>query len=1319
MAIVPHRVRDTGATIGTPAAPPPNVGPTWKETFGAATRLENDVYAVLDLVNKPTFDPDPEFNPRTFLTDYDQKNRSSYWQRYQDNFVGVQSAAEAEFVLSKIKQEEADRQTMNAAGPAGLIAGIAMGSLSPTMFIPFLAPGRTLKAALSAGTMMGVANAIQEIPLQMNQETRTTGESVAAIGAGVVLGGLMGGAIGALRAGEFDRIVERMVPSTYDRAIPGSRSSILGADMVQEQTLGQGGRLATGAAQKAAKVINSNRVTANPILENIEGTSPLVRERTQALGDAGLNYEANVKGVPTVAGGTAENNIAVYYRWFSESIMGSDDIYKRYVFGDSAPTVFGATRANLASRRQGKLTRAEFNEQVFDAAVSGDTHSIPEVAEAARLWRQKFYDPILQEAQAAGLPLPKLQGADLSYMMRIYDTQAIKADPVRFQRILEEHFNKKFSAEFAAERARVQEVLDRQAETIADLQRPADEVNQLQQAFTEELEALRANAPEEIVEVLDEIDQLTEELGALSTAPAEGQSPIAIRARRDEIKSTIRDLQRQAGEPLRQFNARKAQLRRRLRSLSQSKAVYDEKLQRITDKIRDIEDQAIDSLSRVAVKGRQVLNKLDRVSDEVLDKEVSRLKDMFARAGQRFDRAEERLLKAARSEDPDTQKLLLAEDQTARAGERLSEVARRLEEAEGLDRMELRTIIMNGLEITAEQVARTNLNRGKRIARLEQRAQKFTPEALQARIEGIQAQGARRLDQFDERMRQRGATYVGDDAADFTQAAKDLAEEFKDTVLGTYLRLPAFDIMQTARGPELSRGLDIDSKLIRDFLVTDPEQLARRYVQTVGADIELWRKFGTLNTGDIWRPVVEEMNNRLQRIADDPNMTADQKKRASQNLHDEYARYKRNFEGAWGRIRHTWGIPDNPEGFAHRAGVTMLTLNVMSSMGRVVITSIPELVRPIQRYGLERAFRHAVVPLITNFSQLKLDARRARQLQGGLHPLIQSRGRALYDVFDSYARGSSFERGLNKGLAMYTLANLMEPWTHMTKQFAGITANARISDDLSLIIEGGGTAKQRAKANEFIAGLGWGPEEIDRIWAQMTAPGGGERVNGIWWPNTENWTDRDAVRWYHAAMKREGDITIVTPGIDRPLWTDETLLGKLVGQFRSFALASNQRMLLAGIQQRDMALINGSLMSLALGALSYYLYGVTAGGKAYDEMMELNLGKWAEEMVDRSGLIAALSEVRRFGEYLPFVDEYMSWSGKKSTYRPADDLIDAVAGPSAGLVKKLATIITGIDDPDASTSYALRSIMPMQNVPIYSSVYDALEDWAGYRERKD
>ena len=85
--------------------------------------------------------------------------------------------------------------------------------------------------------------------------------------------------------------------------------------------------------------------------------------------------------------------------------------------------------------------------------------------------------------------------------------------------------------------------------------------------------------------------------------------------------------------------------------------------------------------------------------------------------------------------------------------------------------------------------------------------------------------------------------------------------------------------------------------------------------------------------------------------------------------------------------------------------------------------------------------------------------------------------------------------------------------------------------------------------------------------------------------NTHMWDDVAAADAFGGALNKDINITIVTPGLgDTPLWMSKEL-GSTIAQFKKFAMASTQRMLFRGMQERDLDFLFGSMMLIGSGMM--------------------------------------------------------------------------------------------------------------------------------------
>ena len=185
------------------------------EALPAAGRQYNATYNIAQTFAERFTRPeaDPNFNQWEGV-------EGTIFERYPDSLYGVESWEERELVRGKLHEEEADRDTIAAAGGMGVLASMAAGMLDPIFLVP-LGPGGVARSALIGGETVGksilrgaavtaragfVSATAAEMILQANQEIRTMGEGVIDISAATLLSGVLGAALGGLSRGARARL---------------------------------------------------------------------------------------------------------------------------------------------------------------------------------------------------------------------------------------------------------------------------------------------------------------------------------------------------------------------------------------------------------------------------------------------------------------------------------------------------------------------------------------------------------------------------------------------------------------------------------------------------------------------------------------------------------------------------------------------------------------------------------------------------------------------------------------------------------------------------------------------------------------------------------------------------------------------------------------------------------------------------------------------------------------------------------------------------------------------------------------------------------
>jgi hypothetical protein len=317
-----------------------------------------------------------------------------------------------------------------------------------------------------------------------------------------------------------------------------------------------------------------------------------------------------------------------------------------------------------------------------------------------------------------------------------------------------------------------------------------------------------------------------------------------------------------------------------------------------------------------------------------------------------------------------------------------------------------------------------------------------------------------------------------------------------------------------------------------------------------------------------------------------------------------------------------------------------------------------------------------------------------------LDMVLDSRVMALAEITEDYGRHSKFERFVSAASSQFGMVSLMAPWNASLKQFAGMVTMTNIIKAAERVAKNAGSADDIRK----LAAAGIDADLATRIAKQFAEHG--DVQGGVYIAGGINWTDHGALEAFRAAVVREVDKIIVTPGQDKPLWMS-TELGKLVGQIKSFGISSMQKTVLAGLQQRDAAALNGAMVMMALGAVTYYFKQKIAGREVSD-----NPRVWAVEAFDWSGLAGWAMEFNGLAEKATRGRVGLSaFTGEPISRYASRNVYGALLGPTADAVAD-AFQVSGAafaGDMTAGDVKALRKLLPYQNLFYLRSLFDQVE----------
>ena len=395
------------------------------------------------------------------------------------------------------------------------------------------------------------------------------------------------------------------------------------------------------------------------------------------------------------------------------------------------------------------------------------------------------------------------------------------------------------------------------------------------------------------------------------------------------------------------------------------------------------------------------------------------------------------------------------------------------------------------------------------------------------------------------------------------------------------------------------------------------------------------------------------------------------------------------------RIRGVYGYTE--DNIFTRTMRASRDLNYLRLLGGVTVTSFPDVARVFMAEGFVRTFKSGLIPLIANTKTFNVSAAESKRYGIGSVALTR-RSAIIADVAD-YAQGNTaFERGLSSASRNFGRINLLDRWTAGVKQVHAVTMQTSVFDSL-----------QKGKFDKRLERLGINKQSAKDMWEQVKKHG--EKTEGVWVTNAKNWDRPDLERMWGAAVRKESDRVIVVPGQEKPLFMSRPM-GQTIGQFKSFILSTNQRMVIAALQGQDHNAIGGFAMLVGMGAFTYFLKQKESGREISDDP-----AVWVMEGIDRSGAIGILSELNALVEKIS--SNSVGLRPLLGTSTPASkqvsrSIAENLAGPTYGgllttVIQAINAVASGQEMTDSDVR-AIRRLIPYQNLSGFRMGFDEIEE---------
>jgi hypothetical protein len=494
------------------------------------------------------------------------------------------------------------------------------------------------------------------------------------------------------------------------------------------------------------------------------------------------------------------------------------------------------------------------------------------------------------------------------------------------------------------------------------------------------------------------------------------------------------------------------------------------------------------------------------------------------------------------------------------------------------------------------------------------------------------------------------------------ELGRSIADEVFNSLTGKTVEGPRPELITIkARGPLAERTFNIPDNLIEDFLESDIDIVGRRYSRVMGADVEIARKFGSVDMEEQIGKIREDyaaLRARAETEADRLAIDA----REKSDLADLNAMRD--------MLRGT--DPGAPaEGNYARMVRSVNHINYLRQMGEVAIASLAETVRPAMVHGL-RQYMQTVGQLATNLKGIKLSVAEAQQAGNVLERVLGHRLATMAEIGDPYASRGPIEAFLENMTNFASKWNGIRLLTDMQKSLASVMTQNRVLGGVA-DFKGIKPAERR-----YLAYLGIDESMAGRIAQQFAEHG--ETIDAVRVANTQSWTDDVARRTYRAAINKDVDSVITTKGVaDVPLFAS-TPTGKAVLQFKSFALASHQRVLLRGLQEDQARFISGAIAMSTIGMFATWLKAQTGNRQEKLQDFGANPGWWIGEGLDKSGILAIPMELSNTLEkaagFNPIKTPMKAFDqgGSISQKNQNRNLMGSMVGPTGGLIEDVGNV---------------------------------------------
>lgn len=1233
---------------------------TQGQVAAAAFERENTAVATItDVISGRAMDyeEEPDFDPIDFV-DQNVTDQTPELFPYQERLLEARSSKEGFAIIDKIKQEQRNDEILGNSGVSGIAWSLAAGVLDPVNLVPIggsaykaIKAGKILKGAARTGAVGAGAVATSEGILQGIQETRTAEESAFNIAGGAILGGILGGSASLLSKRKFSKLSKKIEADIQN---PSSEVFVEPKGTLSAAAKADYDKIKTFYNDVYVPERQALGETPLPFKQFRRDVTSLVRtpigDLVSKLGEKPMKVldKVNVLNRLNPIQRLMNDKYSVEVKVLAEKLIKNGMTTVKNELGiANAQSVEIAKKQNMAGfYHQYKPTVDKAYKTFKQRTSKGQVSEPDKLIRNSRDFRESLAKvlrngdtstiPELQEAAIAARKVLNHLGTEAQKVGLLSENLQIGKAKTALSYFPRLWNRNKIVANESELKKIISTALRERVLPKIKIVFKTKEENLIRGISSLKTEALQL---EELIKDVS-IEKL-KKAGLSSKKQAENLI--------ESYKSAKKNLRENKPKSLIQF-------------LKENGGIVDYKGELAN---LGITNKTHPGLLRKAENGKA--NSLDRAREKAVEAGYfPEFRDEYGN------------LDPSQSEIND---LLNALEREARGEKIYSE-----EDFGIIDSIEMWQRTLDDIDATVDikeiedalkfgkSFDRKKLSSAEKLlTRAEIESRKAKVKRLENRLTELQVE--QRI-KFEE---------VGDEAEYIDNITDDIVATLKgEERLGAINDL---DIKITNRGPLKERTLDfVMDNEVEKFLENDADQVMRYYSDVMSTDIELARAFD----GDV--ELSKTITQALKEY--DEAIAAAKTPEEKIKINKEKLRAENDLTSLVKIMRGQYARPENPDSMLVRGGRIARQYNYITKMGMVTISSLADLVNTTAIHGAPRVFK-TLPNLITNIKAIRLNINEAK-LAGNITDVVMPERMASFSEAGNLlvSNKSSFETYLSNTEKAMSKINLMPQWNDFMKGFSSVVTQQRMTGAIKDLVSG----KISSSDKTYLAFLGIGEQEAKGI-AKMLDQFSYKEKN-LLVANTEKWTDLEAKRIYRNALNTDVDRTIVSMGAgDIPLWMN-TEMGKVIGQFKSFAFASTQQILIGRLQQKDLAALTGFAGAVAMGMFSFYLKRTIQGKELPNDP-----NVWLVEGIDRSGYLGIMSE---FTNIANKVSRGSFSVGATPSRYASRNVAASLAGPSVSLIDDSATTIGALMTQDISEgdAKAMWRMIPFNNVAYFTALQE-------------